>query len=98
MAETLLLAHTVGRKGWEVAHAGGSAEFALAAVGHCFVHRRLLFNLPLLWRLRKLWHAGVTSSIRAHCGWPWLWTSACASPVRGSTSRSPRRRTERRSR
>jgi hypothetical protein len=60
MAETLLLAHTVGRKGWEVAHAGGSAEFALAAVGHCFVHRRLLFNLPLLWRLRKLWHAGVT--------------------------------------
>jgi hypothetical protein len=55
MAETLLLAHTIGRKGWEVAHAGGPGEFALAAVGHCFVHRRLLFNLVLLWRLRRLW-------------------------------------------
>jgi hypothetical protein len=56
MAETLLLAHTIGRKGWDVAHAGAASEFALAAVGHCFVHRRLLFNLVLLWRLRKLWH------------------------------------------
>jgi hypothetical protein len=59
MAETLLLAHTIGRKGWEVAHAGAASEFALAAVGHCFVHRRLLFNLVLLWRLRKLWHDGA---------------------------------------
>jgi hypothetical protein len=61
MAETLLLAHTIGRKGWDVAHAGGPAEFALAAVGHCFVHRRLVFNLVLLWRLRKLWHDGATA-------------------------------------
>lgn len=61
MAETLLLAHTIGRKGWEVAHAGGAAEFALAAVGQCFVHRRLLFNLPLLWRLRSLLHTDVTT-------------------------------------
>jgi hypothetical protein len=59
MAETLLLAHTIGRKGWDVTHAGGPAEFALAAIGHCFVHRRLLFNLVLLWRLRKLWHDGA---------------------------------------
>lgn len=59
MAETLLLAHTIGRKGWEVAHAGAASEFALDAVGHCFVHRRLLFNLVLLWHLRKLWHDGA---------------------------------------
>lgn len=59
MAETLQLAHTVGRAGWEVAHAGGRSEFALAAIGLCFAHRRLMFNLPLLWKLRKLWHAGV---------------------------------------
>jgi len=61
MAEKLLLAHTVGRSGWEVAHAGGAGEFALAAVGQCFVQRRLLFNLPLLWRLRSLWRSGVAS-------------------------------------
>lgn len=61
MAETLLLAHTIGRTGWDVAHAGGAAEFALAAVGQCFVHRRLLFNLPLLWRLRSLLHADITT-------------------------------------
>jgi hypothetical protein len=61
MAETLLLAHTFGRAGWEVAHAGGSGEFALAAVGQCFVQRRLLFNLPLLWRLRKLWREGMSA-------------------------------------
>lgn len=60
MAETLQLAHTVGRAGWDVAHAGGSSEFALAAVGLCLAHRRLMFNLPLLWKLRKLWHQGVT--------------------------------------
>jgi hypothetical protein len=60
MAETLLLAHTIGRKGWDVAHAGADCEVALAAVGHCFVHRRLLFNLVLLWRLRKLWHDAAT--------------------------------------
>ncbi|MDZ7653588.1 MAG: hypothetical protein U5L03_14085 [Burkholderiaceae bacterium] len=59
MAETLLLAHTMGRKGWDVAHAGGASEFALAAVGRCFVQRRLLFNLTLLWRLRRLWHDGA---------------------------------------
>jgi len=55
MAETLLLARTVGRRGWEVAHAGGAGEFALAAVGRCFAQRGLLLNLPLLWRLRALW-------------------------------------------
>jgi hypothetical protein len=55
MAETLLLARTVGRRGWEVAHAGASREFALAAVGQCFAQRGLLSNLPLLWRLRALW-------------------------------------------
>jgi hypothetical protein len=59
MAEVLQLVHTVGRAGWDVSHAGGSAEFALAAVGRCFARRRLLFNLPLVWRLRKLWHEGV---------------------------------------
>jgi hypothetical protein len=61
MAETLLLAHTIGRKGWEVAHAGGAAEFALAAVGQCFVHRLLLFNLPLLWRLRSLLRTDIAT-------------------------------------
>jgi|GEM_PF-2180026 len=55
MAETLLLARTVGRKGWQVAHAGAAGEFALAAVGQCFANRGLLSNLPLLWRLRALW-------------------------------------------
>lgn len=61
MAETLLLAHTIGRKGWDVAHAGGAGEFALAAVGHCFVHRLLMFNLPLLWRLRSLLRADIAT-------------------------------------
>lgn len=61
MAETLLLTHTLGRAGWEVAHAGGASEFALAAVGQCFVRRRLLFNLPLLWRLRTLWRDGMAA-------------------------------------
>lgn len=59
MAETLQLAHTTGRAGWEVAHAGGRGAFALAAIGLCFAHRRLMFNLPLLWKLRTLWRAGV---------------------------------------
>jgi hypothetical protein len=59
MAETLQLTHTVGRAGWDVAHAGGRSEFALAALGLCFAHRRLMFNLPLLWKLRALWNAGV---------------------------------------
>jgi hypothetical protein len=60
MAETLLLTHTLGRRGWDIAHAGAAGEFALAAIGHCFLHRRLLFNLVLLWRLRRLWQEGVT--------------------------------------
>lgn len=59
MAETLLLTHTLGRAGWDVAHGGGAGEFALAAVGQCVVQRRLLFNLPLLWRLRTLWQQGM---------------------------------------
>jgi len=61
MAETLLLTHTLGRAGWDVAHAGGASEFALAAIGQCFVKRRLLFNLPLLWRLRTLWRDGMAA-------------------------------------
>jgi hypothetical protein len=61
MAETLQLTHTVGRAGWDIAHAGGGGEFALAAIGHCFAQRRLLFNLPLLWRLRKLWQGGIAA-------------------------------------
>lgn len=60
MAETLQLTHTLGRTGWQVAHAGGAAEFALAAVGQCFAQRRLLFNLPLLWKLRSLWTTGMS--------------------------------------
>lgn len=61
MAETLLLTHTLGRAGWDVAHTGGASEFALAAIGQCFVKRRLLFNLPLLWRLRTLWRDGMAA-------------------------------------
>jgi hypothetical protein len=61
LTETLLLTHTLGRAGWEVAHAGGASAFALAAVGQCFVRRRLLFNLPLLWRLRTLWRDGMAA-------------------------------------
>lgn len=61
MAETLLLTHTLGRAGWDVAHAGGASEFALAAIGQCFVKRRLLFSLPLLWRLRTLWRDGMAA-------------------------------------
>ena len=61
MAETLLLTHTLGRAGWDVAHTGCASEFALAAIGQCFVKRRLLFNLPLLWRLRTLWRDGMAA-------------------------------------
>ena len=61
MAETLQLTHTLGRTGWDIAHAGGAGEFALAAIGHCFAQRRLLLNLPLLWRLRKLWQGGIAA-------------------------------------
>ena len=61
MAETLLLTHTLGRAGWDVAHTGSASEFALAAVGQCFVKRRLLFSLPLLWRLRTLWRDGMAA-------------------------------------
>ena len=60
MAETLLLAYEFGRSGWDVAHAGSAGAFALAAVGQCFVQRRLLFDLLLLWRLRRLWRSGMT--------------------------------------
>jgi hypothetical protein len=61
MAETLQLTHTLGRAGWDIAHAGGAGEFALAAIGHCLAQRRLLLNLPLLWRLRKLWQGGIAA-------------------------------------
>jgi hypothetical protein len=59
MAETLQLSHVFGRSGWQVAHAGGHGQFALAAVGQCFAQRRRLFNLLLLWKLRKLWREGM---------------------------------------
>ncbi len=61
MAETLQLTHAMGRTGWEVAHAGDDGAFALAAVGHCFAQRRRMLNLPLLWRLRRLWLGGMTA-------------------------------------
>ena len=59
MAETLQLSHVFGRGGWRIVHAGGEGQFALAAVGQCVAQRRRLFNLLLLWKLSKLWRAGL---------------------------------------
>lgn len=59
MAETLQLSHVLGRSGWKVQHTGGDGQFALAAVGQCFLQRRRLLNLLLLWKLRALWRDGL---------------------------------------
>ncbi len=59
MAETLQLSHVFGRGGLRVVHAGGDGQFALAAVGQCVAQRGRLLNLLLLWKLRKLWRAGL---------------------------------------
>ena len=59
--ELLTLTHTIGVAGWHVWHEGDGCAFVLAALGRCFVERRISFNLPLLWRLRKLWREGATA-------------------------------------
>lgn len=56
--EILLLTHTMGVAGWRVWHEGAGHAFVLAAFGRCFVEHRISFNLPLLWRLRRLWRDG----------------------------------------
>jgi len=59
--ETLTLTHTIGVAGWQVWHEGDSRAFVLAAVGRCFIERRIAFDLPLLWRLRRLWREGAAA-------------------------------------
>jgi hypothetical protein len=59
--ETLLLTHTIGAAGWGAWHEGGGRAFVLAAFGRCFIERHASFNLPLLWRLRKLWREGAAA-------------------------------------
>ncbi len=59
--EVLLLTHTIGVAGWQVWHEGDARAFVLAAFGRCFVERRASLNLPLLWRLRKLWREGAAA-------------------------------------
>ncbi|GAB4470333.1 MAG: hypothetical protein OHK0044_12890 [Burkholderiaceae bacterium] len=59
--EILTLTHTIGVAGWQVWHEGDSRAFVLAAFGRCFVERRIAFNLPLLWRLRRLWREGAAA-------------------------------------
>lgn len=61
ISESLQLVHVVGRSGWEVVHASGDGQFALAAVGQCFAQRRRLLNLMLLWKLRTLWREGMAA-------------------------------------
>jgi hypothetical protein len=51
----------MGFAGWQAWHASDTRGFVLAAFGRCFVERRIAFNLPLLWRLRRLWREGATS-------------------------------------
>jgi hypothetical protein len=53
--EVLMLAHTMGVAGWQAWHQGDGGAFVLAALGRCVVERRASFDLPLLWRLRRLW-------------------------------------------
>ena len=59
--EALLLTHTIGVAGWQARHEGAGHAFVLAAVGRCFVERRSSVNLPLLWRLRRLWNEGAAA-------------------------------------
>lgn len=59
--EMLLLTHTMGVAGWQARHEGDGRAFVLAAFGRCFVERHVSFNLPLLWRLRKLWREGAAA-------------------------------------
>ncbi|GIL03898.1 MAG: hypothetical protein BroJett031_04180 [Betaproteobacteria bacterium] len=59
--EILLLTHTMGVAGWQARHEGGGRAFVLAAFGRCFIERRISFNLPLLWRLRRLWREGAAA-------------------------------------
>jgi hypothetical protein len=59
--EILTLTHTIGVAGWQVWHEGDSRAFVLAALGRCFVERRIAVNLPLLWRLRRLWREGAAA-------------------------------------
>lgn len=59
--ETLLLTHTMGVAGWQARHEGDGRAFVLAAFGRCFVERQASFNLPLLWRLRRLWREGAAA-------------------------------------
>lgn len=57
-AEMLRLAHTLGRRGWTAAHEGARSAFALAAVGRALT-RPGAFGPALLWRLFRLWRAGL---------------------------------------
>lgn len=59
--EILMLTHTMGVAGWQARHEGAGNAFVLAAFGRCFVERRISFNLPLLWRLRRLWREGAAA-------------------------------------
>lgn len=59
--EVLLLTHTMGVAGWRAWHEGAGRAFVLAAFGRCFIERRASFNLPLLWRLRRLWREGAAA-------------------------------------
>lgn len=57
--EVLTLTHTIGVAGWHVRHEGDGHAFVLAALGRCFIEQGISLNLPLLWRLRKLWRKGA---------------------------------------
>lgn len=59
--EILWLTHTMGVAGWQARHEGARNAFVLAAFGRCFVEHRNAFNLPLLWRLRRLWREGAAA-------------------------------------
>jgi hypothetical protein len=59
--EMLLLTHTIGVAGWQARHEGDGRAFVLAALGRCFVEHHLSFDLPLLWRLRRLWREGAAA-------------------------------------
>ncbi|MFN3565948.1 MAG: hypothetical protein ACK4V1_08185, partial [Burkholderiaceae bacterium] len=59
--EMLTLTHTIGVAGWQVSHEGDGRAFVLAALGRCFIERRMSLNLTLVWRLRQLWREGATA-------------------------------------
>ncbi len=59
--EILMLTHTIGMAGWQVSHKGDRRAFVLAALGRCFIERHIAFDLPLLWRLRRLWREGAAA-------------------------------------